>query len=367
MARVFLYICKKIENKLNMRKYTYCKVVFISGILLLVQGCKPETEKEEALRNVVITEVSSLSADGSTSYPGIVEEGSSVSAAFMADGKIGSIMVKEGDRVRKGQLLATLDDSDYRIGVSQLEAQFNQMTKEKERMDAMFEKHNIAPNDYEKFEAGYEQMKLQLDMAMRKLSYTRLYSPSDGYIATKYMNAGELIGAGTPVFNIVDDTNLNASVDLPVSVYLNRSKIRSAKGNVPGINVDIPLTMVSFTPDADNNMLYRMKLAIPGSYAKELTAGMNISVCLNVSEDTNSETLIPSRSILAKDGKTYVWVFNAKDSTISRKQVFIEGAPNGKMSVVKGLSGTEIIIETGIKQLFDGEKVNVLNRKEIGI
>lgn len=334
---------------------------------MFAQSCRHESEKENTLRNVIITQVTSMSDAGSTNYPGVVEEGASIGAAFMTEGKIGAIMVKEGDRVRKGQLLASLDDSDYRIGVSQLEAQYNQMTKEKERMDAMFEKHNIAPNDYEKFEAGYEQMKLQLDMVKRKLDYTRLYSPSDGYIAAKYLNVGELVGAGTPVFNIVDDTHLNASVDLPVSVYLNKSKILSAKGNSPGINGDIPLTIVSFTPDADNNMLYRMKLAIPGSYAKDLTSGMNISVWLTTAEDDAFETMVPSRAIFTNEGKTYVWIFNSADSTITKKTVTIEGSPNGKMSVVKGLSGDEAIVETGVKQLYDGEKVNVLNRKEIGI
>ena len=351
----------------DMKKYFLCKAVFLSAIFLIFQSCRQETEKAETLRNVVLTQVSSLSADGSTNYPGVVEEGACVGAAFMAEGKIGSIMVNEGDRVRKGQLLATLDDSDYRIGVAQLETQYNQMTKEKERMDAMFGKHNIAPNDYEKFTAGYEQMKLQLDMAKRKLDYTRLYSPVDGYISTKYLNVGELVGAGTPVFNIVDDTHLNASVDLPVGVYLNKGNILSAKGNVPGINGDIPLTVVSFTPDADNNMLYRMKLSIPGKYAKDLTPGMNISVWINTKEGSNSGTMVPSRSIFIHDGQTYVWIFNPADSTITRKPVIVEGIPNGRMSVVKGLSDTETIVETGVKQLYEGEKVNVLNRKDIGI
>ncbi|MCH5242632.1 MAG: efflux RND transporter periplasmic adaptor subunit [Muribaculaceae bacterium] len=350
-----------------MKQYSFCLVVCLSGLMLLSQGCRQETVKEDKLKNVVLTGVTTLSADGSTNYPGVVEEGASVGAAFMAEGKIGSILVKEADRVRKGQLIATLDDSDYRIGVSQLEAQFNQLTKEKERMDAMFEKQNIAPNDYEKFCTGYEQMRLQLEMAQRKLDYTRLYSPADGYISTKYLNVGELVGAGTPVFNIIDDTHLNAIVDLPVGVYLNKGNILSAKGNVPGINGDIPLALESFTPVADNNMLYRMKLSIPASYAKELTSGMNISVWLTTKEDTNSETMVPSRSIFSDGGQTYVWIFNSSDSTITKKPVKIEGAPEGRMSIVNGLSGNESIVETGVKQLYEGQKVNVLNRKDIGI
>lgn len=314
-----------------------------------------------------MAEVTTPGGHESASYAGVVEEGASVNASFMADGKIGRVMVKEGDRVRKGQLLAALDDSDYRIGVAQLEAQYAQMTKEKERMDAMFDKHNIAPNDYEKFEAGYKQLGLQLEMARRKLDYTRLYSPADGYIATSYMNPGELVGAGTSVFNIIDDSNLKASVDLPVSVYLNKDAITSAKGSVPGVKSDIPLTVVSFTPDPDNNMLYRMKLAIPASVARELTAGMNITVTLDAAGDLASQSMAPSRAIFSEDGKTYVWVFNAADSTISKKAVTVEGVPAGKMSAVKGLAPGERIVETGVRQLYEGEKVNVLNRKDIGL
>lgn len=350
-----------------MTRYKLGFVLIAGCILMLSSGCRRDSEKETALRNVVLTRVVSLSGDDATNYPGVVEEGASISASFMADGKIGSIHVKEGDRVRKGQLLATLDDSDYQIGVSQLEAQLRQMTKEKARMDSMYARHFLAPNDYEKFQTGYEQLKLQLDMAKRKQGYTRLYSPTEGYIATKYMNVGELTGAGTPVFNIIDDTKFNASVDLPVRVYLEKDRIVSAKGNVPGIEGDIPLSIVSFTPDADNNMLYRMKLAIPSAYARSLASGMNISVWLSTSEKVGSESLIPSRAIFSDEGKTYVWLFNAGDSTISRKPVEVEGVPQGRMSVVKGLSSGESVVETGVKQLYEGEKVNVLNRKDIGI
>lgn len=350
-----------------MEKYKIGKILLLATAMFAAIGCRNESDKEPSLRNVILTEVTSLSNEESTNYPGIVEEGASVNASFMAEGKIGKIMVKEGDRVHKGQLLAVIDDTDYRIGVSQLEAQLAQMTKEKERMDAMYAKHNIAPNDYEKFETGYKQMKLQSEMAQRKLNYTRLYSPSDGYIAAKYLTEGELVGAGTPVFNIIDDSNLNATVDLPVSVYLNKHKITSAKGTVPGVSSGIPLTIVSFTPESDNNMLYRMKLAIPSSVAKDLTAGMNISVWLNTSENTVSESIIPSRAIFREKENTYVWIFNPKDSTINKKPVTVCGSPEGKMSIVKGLVNGESIVETGVKQLYDGEKVNVLNRKDIGI
>ena len=350
-----------------MDRFNIYKFLLIGSLILISQSCKQDNVKEKQLRNVVVAQVLSLSDTEEANYPGVIEEGASISASFMADGKIGKILVKEGDRVRKGQLLAALEDTDYLIGLSQVEAQYNQMTKEKERMDAMYEKHNIAPNDYEKFQAGYEQLKLQLEMVKRKVDYTRLLSPSDGYIATKYLNVGELVGAGTPVFNIIDDSSLKASVDLPVSIYLKKDKINSVQGFVPGIANAIPLSIASFTPDADNNMLYRMKLSIPSRLVRELTPGMNISILLNVSDDVTAESLVPSRSIFKDEGKTYVWVLSQRDSTIYKKEVTVEGAPKGKMSVVKGLNDGENIVETGVRQLYEGEKVNVLKRAEIGL
>lgn len=343
------------------------KSALIIATALSWQGCKEAPQKNEELRNVILARVGATDGDERSAFPGVIEENSSVSASFMADGRLARLLVKEGDRVRKGQLLAALDDSDYAIGVAQLEAQFAQMTKEKERMDAMFAKHNIAPNDYEKFEAGYEQLKLQLEMAKRRLDYTRLYAPADGYVAAKYMTEGELVGAGTPVYNIVDDSRLAANVSLPVGIYLNRGRIVSATGTIPGVEGEIPLSPVSFTPDPDNNMFYRMKLAIPQSVAGKLTSGMNIAVSLRMEESVADESTVPSRAIFREEGKNYVWVYDEADSTIHKKQVVVEGTPQGKNSTVKGLENGERIVETGVRQLYEGEKVNVLNRNDIGI
>lgn len=331
-------------------------------------GCSRSGERQPALRNVVIVSSRPVGDSTSTLYPGVIEESANINASFMADGKIGQINVREGDRVHKGQLLALLDDADYQIGLSQLNAQFDQMTKEKERMDAMFERHNIAPNDYEKFVAGYEQLRLQLEMMKRKIDYTRLYSPSDGYIASKNLNVGELVGAGTPVFNIVDDSHFFANVDLPVSAYRSRANIKSVSGKVPAVEAEIPLNVVSFTPDADNNMLYHLKLSIPSQFSKELSAGMNISVnVLSEQPGAPAGAMVPSRAVFQQDRKTYVWVLNPADSTLLKTPVTVVGAPLGKFSVVEGLGGNEAIVETGVKQLYDGEKVNVVNKKDFGL
>lgn len=326
----------------------------------LISCSKESNIKEQVFHNVILSEVEAPGKTTSRNYSGIVEEGKSVNAAFMTGGKLLTLNAKEGDRVKKGQLLAALDDTDYKIGVNQLQVQFQQMEAEKKRMDEMYARHNVAPNDYEKFEAGFQQLKLQLEMANNKLGYTKLYSPSDGFVTFKYMQPGELVDAGTPIYKITDDTQFEVSVDLPLQVYLDRNEIKNAYGSVPNISNSIPLKIESFTPDADNNQLYHMKLDVPSSYKKDLTTGMNISVTIEMNNEMEGESLIPSRSIFDENGIAYVWVFNENDSTLSKRQITVIGQPMGSRSMVSGLNGSEKIVSTGVKQLKDGEKVNVV-------
>lgn len=336
---------------------------------MLQFSCSDKKSQEStSLRTVRIVQPERIAKTETKNYSGVIEEGKNVNASFMADGKIHSILVKEGDRIKKGQLLATLDDKDYQIGVNQLRTQLNQMTEEKKRMDEMFARHNIAPNDYEKFSAGYEQLQLQMQMAENKLGYTKLYASSDGYVSEKFMEPGELVGAGTPVFKITDDTQYYASVDMPLNVYLNKDKIISAEGISPVFTgMTIPLTIDSFTPDPSDNMLYRMKLIVPSKFAKELVSGMNISIEI-ITEYADAEGMkVPTRSVFEDNGKRYVWIYNPADSSINKKEITVIGPPLDNKINIAGLTGSEQIVETGVKQLYDGEKVSISNNSDYGL
>lgn len=353
----------------NVKRLKAKTIVVIYGLVIpILWSCSNNSNTMTTYRTVRLVSPELASTSNSEGYSGIIEEGKTVNASFMADGKLKKLLVKEGDRVRQGQLLAALDDEDYQIGVSQLMTQFKQMTEEKKRMDEMFARHNIAPNDYEKFSAGYEQLQLQLQMAENKLGYTNLYSPTDGYISEKYMEPGELVGAGTPVFKISDDSKLIAAVDMPVNVYLNRHSISSVSGSSPVFpNEEIPLSVESFTPDPSNNMLYRMKLVVPAKYSQALSPGMNIRVEVTTKNDGQKGVTVPSRSVFDVNGTKYVWVYNPVDSAIFKKEISVIGTSVGNKINVSGLKGDEQIVETGVKQLYEGEKVILSRNSDYGL
>lgn len=306
----------------------------------------------------------SVDTPSSTIHSSSVEEGKSVSVGFKTGGQIRHLTAHEGDYVKKGQVLGSLDDADYRLSLKQVETQYNQLTSEIKRIEEMYRRHNISENDYEKAVAGLEQLKLQLNLAKNNLDYTRLTAPISGHVVEKFLEEGEMVGAGTPVFKIVDNSSMEAIVALPASVYCNRAKIIRCIGKTSATrNEEIPLDMIGFIPDADSNSLFKLRLRIPDTY-REILPGMSMSVEIFYSSDTKSDLKkIPSRSLFEKNGKSYVWEINLTDSTLKAREVRIVGVPEGKYSYVNGLDDASEIVAVGVHHLSENLKVNILGKE----
>lgn len=331
--------------------------------LLTVYGCGGDMNKETIKTHSVYTTVPcSNSAVTTHNYTSTVEEGRSVNTGFKTGGQIARLTVNEGDRVTKGQVIGFLDDADYQLSVKQLEAQYSQMTSEMKRLDEMFRRNNIAPNDYEKARAGFVQLETQLDMTRNKLAYTRLEAPTSGYVVERYMEEGEMVGAGTPIYRIIDTSGLETSVALPSSIYSRRDKIVRCTGTSPQLgDTAIPLETICFVPDADNNSLFRLRLKIPETMRDRLLPGMSLSVALQLDNSGATDTYtVPSRSIYERNGREYVWVVNLSDSTLVAKEVGVTGSHEGDVATVVGLEGNEIIVAAGVHHLTAGEKVRVM-------
>ena len=96
---------------------------------------------EPAVRTVKTTTVSSADSTGTLTYPGIVQEMHTINVAFKTAGQIAQINVKEGEYVREGQLIASLDDADYKLGVEALQIQHDQVSDEVSRVRELYKKN----------------------------------------------------------------------------------------------------------------------------------------------------------------------------------------------------------------------------------
>ena len=332
-------------------------------LVLMFNACGHENrEKETVYHNVYVITPSEYSEGEQRVFAGVVEENGEIGLGFKTAGELRRICVREGKTIRQGELLAELDDSDYKLGVEALQIQYDQVKDEVDRARRLYEKKSMSVNDYEKALAGLRQLGVQLHVNKNKLAYTRLYAPCSGVIESVNFSVGEMVDAGTSVFNILDMSQKTVTVDIPATLYIKRDLIKGitcVESHKPGKNY--PMTLLSIVPKADSNQLYRMKLGFAGN-TNDITPGMNVEVKINISDNETDAIKIPSSALFRKGDTDFVWIVN-QDSTVSLREVEINPEYEGhEVEIVSGLSEDSKIVRSGVRMLHDGEKIRIIGK-----
>lgn len=333
-------------------------------IIVLLSSCggddNTRRQQSSVAHNVFTVHPESTGMASAVTLPATVEEGRIISVGFKTAGQIEKICVKEGDYVKTGQLIALLDSEDYALGVSALREKYENFKAETDRLTKLHTSGNLSDNDYEKAMSGFRQLGIQLKIEENRLSYCRLTSPASGIVTKVNFENSEMVDAGTPVIELMDNNNLEAIVDLPVRLYASRNDFTGFVGEST-VNPDktVSLSLLSLTPRADNTQLYRLRLGVPDNSG--FTPGMNIKVRILSRANDDRGVTIPLSAVFENDGHRYVWVVNPNDSTITATEITTEGTgENGVVNVVSGITAKDLIIRTGVRHLVNGEKVNIL-------
>lgn len=332
----------------------------------LLTACKKTEQPETQRRSVLLTQPTHAEKTTVKTYSGRVYEAQTINLGFKVAGQISKIYVQEGDFVRQGQLVAQLDDKDYRLGVEALQIQYDQVKDEVNRSRILFEQHSLSANDYEKAEAGLRQLKVQLQSKRNQIAYTRLYAPTDGYVQSVNFSPAEMVDAGTAVLSLMNTSQMEVVTDIPAETYLMRDQVTEYSCHLDGTeqNHEWPMRLLSLLPQADGDQLYRLRLAFDRKPEQTITAGMNIEVRLRIaaSSDQENRLTLPLNAIFRNGKQTCVWVLRP-DSTVEQRPITVADEIRGdRVIVTEGLKGNEQIVRAGVHALQPGEKVKVLEK-----
>lgn len=345
------------------RKYTTIMAVMVAALLV---ACAPKMkEQEPVIRKVKVATPLKASTVTERSFTGIISEAAEVNLAFMVAGPIKKIHVKEGDYVQKGQLVAEIDTRDYEIQAGVARAQYEQMKAEYDRLTELNKRESVADNDYEKAVAGEKMLAIQLKHAEDQLADTKLYAPFSGYIQNVKYHAKELINTGMTVATLLDVNSYSVEVDLPITYYIQKDEF--VKFTCQQIQVSdsvYPLQLIGHKIKADNNQLFNMKFRLsPGANSK-IVPGMNVSVNISYNNKIENPLSVPIQAVVNEDGKSFVWVFDSKTSTVARKEVITDGlTENGGIRIVSGIEATDSLVVAGVNSIHEGESVRLLEEK----
>ncbi len=292
-------------------------------------------------------------------YPGKVKASNEVNMAFQVAGKLKCIYVGDGGTVRKGQLVAELDDRDYRIQLEAVEAEYNNVKADAERVIRLYKEGATTASNYDKARYGLRQVAAKYENCRNQLEDTKLYSPFSGKVQKHYYDAPAVVGAGMPVLCLVSGESLEIEINVPAKEYSSIGRDCRFEASF-GFLQDrtVALRYLSTSPKANTNQLYTVRLAIPGN-EKGVAPGMNAMVKVHSGENRMDGVAVPSSSIFSDNGKSCVWLLSG--GVVGKREVVVgDLRSDGTMTVLSGISSGDVIVTAGVHKLTEGQAVKVL-------
>jgi len=160
----------------------------------------------------------------SRDFPGKLLPSEQSRLAFEIPGKIKSLNVDVGDKVKKGQVLAELDDREAVAQLNQSKAKYDLAVQVLNRFKDLRTKGHISIQDLDRANSEELVAKSQYEFYKVKFEQTKLLAPFNGIVQDRYLDTGSVINGGIPILEILDSKNVKAHISIPIS-YIDKIKI----------------------------------------------------------------------------------------------------------------------------------------------
>jgi RND family efflux transporter MFP subunit len=281
---------------------------------------------------------------------------------FKTAGIVSAVLVKEGDRVKKGQLLARLDLTEINAQVSQAKHGFEKAQRDLQRVTNLYKDSVATLEQLQNSETAFAVAKEQYDAATFNRSYSAIHAPANGYVLKKFVNAGQVVGIGDPILQTDAASEGNWILKIGVSDKQWSSIAIQNKAEVtvdafPGRVFDAKVSRKSGTSDPQTG-LFTVELKINDTGVKFAT-GMFGAATLS-SSALQSSWSVPYEAVLdASDDEGFVFITNDNKTAI-RQPVTIESFDGKTVRISKGLEEASALIVSGSAYLSDKSPITIV-------
>ncbi len=334
--------------------------------VLLTTSCTsgPKTQGNAAPNQPVKVKVSLIGSGnqaGNPDYIGTIEESQAIPLSFLISGTASKVLVAEGQQVRKGQLLAVLDDENYRNAWQIASSKEQQAQDAFNRLEPVYKKGSLPEVKYVEIRTALEQARSMTAMAEKNLKDCKLYAPADGMIGKKMIEPGMSVIPGNPSFQLVKIEKVKVSFPVPEKEIVSVAKGQKASVRVSAtgdklFEGEVDEIGVLSNP-LSHTYLVKVNLDNPGRLLKP---GMVCNVQLS-NPDLTSRIVIPLSAIQHQaNGEKFVYLAN--DATGKAEKRTIVAGPLAANGVVisSGLKSGDLLIINGYQKITENSPIQIL-------
>ncbi|RKN82575.1 efflux RND transporter periplasmic adaptor subunit [Ulvibacterium marinum] len=281
-------------------------------------------------------------------------------------GTLQRVYVKEGDKVRKGQLLATIDDGGVGSQLAQLKTQAALAQTTFERQKRLWEQKIGSEIQYLQAKSNYEATESAVNQAKSQLDKSTIRAPFSGIIDDVIKDQGTVVapGVGSEVFRIVNLSDMYVEVDVPENYLSGIQEGKEAKVFFPVLR-DTVVSTIRQTGNFINpgNRAFRIEISVPN---KEGNIKPNLTARVSLNDYTNESAILIPQGIISEnaEGQQYVYVAEkmGEDKATANRRIIETGLAQGRMvEVLSGVTEGELLIEEGARNIKEGQNVKILN------
>ena len=301
------------------------------------------------------------------SFPGTLEATKKADLAFRVGGQLAELPAQAGLEVRKGDLLARLDESDYQNTLEERQARFDLAKIQHDQAKKLLEKKLASQLQYDQSAADLKSARAALEQARDNLRYTRLVAPFDGIVARVDVENFQAVQAKTPIIELQADEQLDIRFSVPESL-ISQLKLVEDPDIISGICGKVRFTS---HPNRYFRACHKEHESVPDPLTRNYSAvftldritefailpGMSASIEINVSallpDDIKNELLVPVEAVFEQDGKKWVWRVDAEMRT-QRVQVEVGRFQQDMIEITSGLSRDTKVVAAGVSYVREG-------------
>lgn len=370
-------------------RFIWWLLALLATVFLLAACAKEEaSEVRQTVRPVKLLTVVSSGEALLRSFPGRVRAARRVDLAFQVGGPLTELKADEGEKVKKGKVLARIDPRDFETAVknalgrmARAKAALSSARSEYERIKRIRETDAGAASEsmlvrrreaVEQARADIESLEATVKAARDSLADTSLRAPFDGVVSRRYVENFQEVRPKETILSIDDVSMVEIVVDVPelivAQVRDNRSReIHAEFAAAPGKRYALEIKEYATRADP-GTQTFQVVLEMPQPEDLNVLPGMTATVSGSRSVETAAATpfVVPAFAVFAGDGgQSRVWTLNAKEMTVQSRKVKT-GRLTGTESIeiLNGLTSGEIIAITGVARLQEGMKVRDLAKME---
>lgn len=317
-----------------------------------------EVSQEKPPVNAITLTLSPTTITDRINLPGSVEPWTKLRLMAKINGTVTEVLKREGERVKKGDLLARIEDDDYRIAFERAEAAYKLAKTDYNRDKSIHDKGVIPTATLDANRTNMQTAKADYDNAKLMLSRTTVTSPMEGIIRRMDAKVGLQLSVGDPIGEILEIDRMKGVIGIPESDVTAVRQLESVDITVQALDDKVIKAKKHFLSPSPETFarLYNLELEIDNSNG-EVLAGMFVRADV-VKKRIENILSVPFYSVISRNDEQYVYV--EQEGVAKKRHVKLGIMEEWMVQVTEGLKPGDKILVEGHRDVEDSQKINVI-------